>query len=91
MIDAACLKRAQRDLFRGLARDLGVPFQIVSMEASLEVLTERISLRRAQASDASEADLSVLHHQLETQEQIGPDEKDVISATDSLEAGMHWP
>lgn len=91
VIDAACLKRAQRDLFRGLARDLGVPFQIVSMEASLEVLTERISLRRAQASDASEADLSVLHHQLETQEQIGPDEKDVISATDSLEAGMHWP
>lgn len=79
VVDAACLQRVQRDLFRNLGRELGVPFQIVSIEAPLEVLRRRIRLRQKQARDASEADLAVLDHQLKTQQEIGSDEADVLT------------
>ncbi|MBX3171194.1 MAG: AAA family ATPase [Candidatus Eremiobacteraeota bacterium] len=75
VVDATCLKRAQRDLFRNLAAELEVPFEIVSMEAELEVLQKRIQFRQKQAKDPSEADLSVLEHQTQTQELIGADER----------------
>lgn len=77
VVDATCLKRAQRELFRKLARELKIPFQIASLSAPLEVLEERIRRRQRQAVDASEADLAVLAHQVQTQEQIGADETDV--------------
>lgn len=77
-VDAACLKRAQRDLFRDLANALVVEFQIVSLEAPMEVLERRICDRQKDGSDASEADLSVLANQLSSQEPISADEAQVL-------------
>jgi len=64
IVDAACLQRGQRDLFRDLARQLRVPFIVVSVQADPAVLRERVARRHAQASDPSEATLAVLEHQL---------------------------
>jgi aminoglycoside phosphotransferase family enzyme/predicted kinase len=77
LVDAACLKRAQRDQFRQLAGELKVPFQILSFDASEPVLRQRIQRRQVSGSDPSEADLSVLEHQLKSHEPIQIDESDV--------------
>jgi len=77
VVDATCLKRTQRDSFRQLAQELGVPFQLVALDAPVAVLQERIARRQTQTSDASEADLAVLAHQIHTQDPLAADETDV--------------
>jgi predicted kinase len=74
IVDAAFLKRAERDAFRALAGDAGVPFLIASCEAPAETLRERVAKREAAASDASEAGVAVLESQLATSEPLGEDE-----------------
>ncbi|MDH4285040.1 MAG: AAA family ATPase [Gallionellaceae bacterium] len=60
IVDAAFLKQEERELFRELARDLGVPFVIASIEASPASLRARILARHHEKKDASEADIVVL-------------------------------
>jgi len=74
VVDAAFLRRAERDAFRSLARELDAPFLIATCEAPEDVLRERVARREAGQSDASEAGLTVLGSQLETQEPLGGDE-----------------
>ncbi len=62
--DAAFLKRAWRGRFIELARTLGARPVIVDCSASPEVLRQRIHKRMAQGTDASDADLAVLEHQM---------------------------
>lgn len=57
VLDAAYLKRSERDGAAALARELGVPFFIVACEAPPDVLRERL---RSRTGDASEADEAVL-------------------------------
>ena len=64
IVDATFLRRAQRDAFRRLAAQLGVPFTLLEFRAHPETLRRRVARRRAQGDDASEADLTVLHGQL---------------------------
>jgi predicted kinase len=63
IVDATFLQRAQRDTFRCLAARLGVPCTILAFQARAETLQRRVAHRSAQADDASEADLAVLHGQ----------------------------
>jgi aminoglycoside phosphotransferase family enzyme/predicted kinase len=63
IVDAACLKRAERDELRALARRCGVPARIVWVTARDEVLAARIATRSATAADPSEATLKVLRDQ----------------------------
>jgi len=74
-VDATFLKRAQRDAFRRLAAQLGVPFTILDFRAHTETLQRRVARRSAQADDASEADLSVLHGQLAALESLTAEEQ----------------
>ncbi len=86
-VDAACLARWQRDLFRDLAQRRAVPFRILDIQADPATLRERVSQRAAQGRDASEADLRVLEHQLATAQPLDADELDAatrISATTEL-------
>jgi uncharacterized protein len=78
VVDAAFLKRAQRDLFRTLAAELRVAFVIVAFPASEATLRERVGRRAAAGSDASDADLAVLGYQLHTQEPLAPDEEPYV-------------
>lgn len=74
IVDAAFLVRQQRELFRRLAREMEVPFVILSCTAPQAVLRDRIVRREREAKDASEAGLAVLEQQLATQEALGTDE-----------------
>ena len=78
--DAACLQRWQRDLFRDLAQRRGAIFRILDVQAEPAVLRERIGSRVAQGADASDADLRVLQHQLETAQPLTADEMDGVVA-----------
>ncbi|OGS82055.1 MAG: aminoglycoside phosphotransferase [Gallionellales bacterium GWA2_59_43] len=82
VVDAACLERWQRDLFRDLARRRGVEFWILDVQAEPATLRERIASRMAQGVDASEADLRVLQRQLETAQALAPDELESIVVID---------
>jgi len=74
IVDAAFLRRAEREQFRALARELRAPFLIASCRASETALRSRLARREAAVSDASEAGIAVLENQLKTQEPLGADE-----------------
>jgi hypothetical protein len=68
-------KRSERDSFRALAGGLRVPFLILAFNAPLAMLRERVAQRLERGSDASEADVTVLEHQLNFQEALDEHEK----------------
>jgi hypothetical protein len=74
IVDGAFLKRVQRDTLRNVAEQLQVPFVILDVQTPEAVLRGRIIQREQEGTDASEASLDVLNHQLSTQEPLGPDE-----------------
>jgi predicted kinase len=76
IVDATFTARWQRDLLRELAQSHGVVFHILDFQVPVARLRERILQRSRTGSDASEADLDVLHHQIDTEETLGVDEQD---------------
>jgi aminoglycoside phosphotransferase family enzyme/predicted kinase len=64
LVDAAFLRRHEREAFALLANAANCPFHILATEAPLAVLRERITARQAGGTDASEATLIVLEQQL---------------------------
>ncbi len=74
VVDAAFLRRAERDTFRALAQACGAEFAILAPQADLAVLRQRIEARRSAGTDASEATLDVLQRQLQWIEPPGDDE-----------------
>jgi predicted kinase len=65
IVDAAFLKYEQRVDFQQKADELGVPYVIVEVTAPDDVLRQRITSREKGVSDA---DLSILEHQLSSRE-----------------------
>ncbi|MDP2827935.1 MAG: AAA family ATPase [Sulfuricellaceae bacterium] len=74
IVDAAFLKRAERDTFHALANELGVPFRILELKADEAELRVRVRAREQSGADASEATLDVLEKQLLFSEAIAEDE-----------------
>ena len=74
-VDATFLKANYRGRFVFLARELGVPFSILALDAPAEVLEARIARRQAEASDASEATVDVLRGQLDELEPLAGEER----------------
>jgi len=74
IVDGTFLKKSERDEFRALAGAVGVPFSILSFEAPDQVLKERVSMRRAAGSDASEADWEIVEKQKRWMEPLRPEE-----------------
>ena len=83
IIDATFLKRWQRDLFSDLATELGLSFVIIDFVASDSTLRGRIAQRAADGSDASDADLAVLDHQLRSREPLAPQEQTFVVTYDA--------
>jgi hypothetical protein len=75
VVDAAFLKRWQRNLLRAASDEVGARFVIAHCSAPQSVLRERVTRRFEHAYDASEATLDVLASQLATEEPLGPDEQ----------------
>jgi len=75
IVDAAFLKRAERDAFYTLARRLGVPCTLIAPNAAPEELERRVAGR---SGDTSEATVAVLRQQLQWFEAPGKDEIDDV-------------
>ncbi len=78
IVDAACLLYAERESFRALARELGVPFVIAHLQTELEILEQRLKQRSKTGNDVSEADISVMQKLSAIQEPLQADEPVVI-------------
>ena len=82
VVDAAFLRRAEREAFRSLAERLDARFVILDFHAPLEVLRGRVAERGARGDDASEAGVSVLERQIATREPLTPAETAVAVTVD---------
>ena len=83
IVDATFTSRWQRDLLREVARIRKVEFRILDFPVPVATLRERIVQRSREGKDASEADLAVLQHQLDTEEPLGADERADIASIDT--------
>lgn len=90
IVDATFLSRWQRDLLREVACRHECKFHILDFPLPVETLRERILQRTHAGSDASEATLAVLQHQLETQEPLHEDELSAL-ATVAPNHGIRYP
>ena len=82
IVDATFLEHDQRRRFLELARELRVPFVILSLHAPSAVLETRIETRQAQATDASEATVEVLRQQRESKEELSSEEREAAFTLD---------
>ena len=71
IIDAAFLKREQRQFFESLAKHLGVSYIILETTAPTELLRQRVAEKR---HDVSDADIAVLEHQISNRQPLYEDE-----------------
>jgi hypothetical protein len=78
LVDAAFLKRAERDAFRALAAEMRANCFILAPQATPEQLRQRIEARLAKGSDASEATLGVLEKQRDWIEVLDADERNLL-------------
>lgn len=73
-VDAAFLKKSQRDLFFSYARENNVAIIICHCESDITLQRQRLDKRMLQGDDASEADNNILDHQLDSHEPLTIDE-----------------
>ncbi|MCC6194918.1 MAG: AAA family ATPase [Burkholderiales bacterium] len=81
--DGTFLRQWQREMFRDAARELGVPFLILSFKARADSMRARIAARLTAAGDASDADLDVLDQQLVAYDPLTADELECAIAVDT--------
>lgn len=74
IVDAAFLRRDQREALRALAAEARVRFAMLDCQAPMAVLRQRVQERRARGGDASEADESVLDLLAARQEPLADNE-----------------
>ncbi len=85
LIDAAFLKAEQRAVFTALAEKKQVDFVILDFHAPVQELKRRIMARQQSGSDASEATLDVLEHQLKTAQPLSTEESNRMISVDTCE------
>jgi hypothetical protein len=76
IVDAAFLKHNERERFRLLAGQLGVPFVLLNFSADEETLRKRIHERQTSGRDPSEAGIDVLESQFRSLEPLVSNERE---------------
>jgi hypothetical protein len=74
IVDATFLARWQRDALREAAHARNITLRILDFPVPLDILRQRILQRSKAGNDASEADLAVLQHQINTEDPLARDE-----------------
>lgn len=91
VIDATCLHRWQRDIFREAAARLGVRYVIVDVQADPAILRQRLRERQIAANhDPSDADLAVLEMQFAAHEPLSAEERLTTLVVDTGSTNW-WP
>jgi len=75
IVDAAFLKRGQREQLHDVAQEVCVPFVILDIQTPEHILRQRLRQRPQQQLEASEAGLAVLERQLSRQEPLTDSER----------------
>jgi predicted kinase len=86
LVDAAFLKREQRQLFADYAAQNDIPFLICHSEADIEVQRQRLRERAAADTDASDANVVVLERQLSNHEPLTEEERKATVTVDTTRA-----
>jgi aminoglycoside phosphotransferase family enzyme/predicted kinase len=79
VVDAAFLRRAERDAVRALGRERQVECTVVECTAPAEVLADRIGQRQVHQNDPSDADTGVLALQMRVREPLVRNEGDALT------------
>jgi uncharacterized protein len=79
IIDATFLKHSDRVRFHELAQCEGVPFVILDCHADADILRQRVTDRKSQNNDASDADIAVLSQQLAACEPLTDSERNHVA------------
>jgi uncharacterized protein len=88
VVDAANLRRHEREAFVRIAADFGVNVQLVLCQAPLEVLRERVAARSAAGTDASEATVTLLERQPSYWEALSEAERIITHEVDTSRPGQ---
>jgi aminoglycoside phosphotransferase family enzyme/predicted kinase len=83
VVDAANLKSWQRQLFIELAAGMKISCFILDYQASLDTLRQRVRQRAQEGTDASDATLQILEHQLQSQQPLDPNEQAITVTIDT--------
>lgn len=75
IVDATFLHRQQRHYFQAYAESNNITFIIVSCVVDVNTLRQRVAARQQSATEASEADTTVLEHQIHGQQPLTEDEQ----------------
>lgn len=75
LVDATFLKYPDRKRFCDLAKTLNIPFRILDFQNHVSVLEQRIRDRKVLGTDASDADVEVLHRQLQNHDPLTESEQ----------------
>jgi hypothetical protein len=81
IVDATFIARWQRDQLREVARTRNIEFHILDFPVPVGTLKERILVRARADNDASEANLAVLQHQLDTEDAL--DENELVEVVNN--------
>lgn len=88
IVDAAFLQREQRLPFAALARELGVPFFVLDVQAQESTMKARIARRVGLGKDPSDADVAVLMRQIAGHEPLSEAEtQGVVVVNNDAEIG----
>jgi hypothetical protein len=83
IVDAAFLRRDERDTMRALARSRGARCVVVECTAPAPVLAQRLAARERANTDASDATAAVLALQQRVREPLAADEHALVVDTDA--------
>ncbi len=93
IVDATFLKSSQRKIFQELAGELDIKFVILDYQAPADELRSRINNRLQKGTDASEANVEVLEHQLLNREPLDDSEKQfsiIVDTTKDFQDDYCW-
>ena len=85
IVDAAFLKCEQRERLRAVAQQEHVPFVILDIQATENILRQRLHQRTGQKNEVSEAGVTVLEHQLTTAEPLTNEEQRLALSVNGME------
>jgi aminoglycoside phosphotransferase family enzyme/predicted kinase len=91
VVDAACLRRTERDLLMSIGLDNDAQVQLIHCTAPQRVLRERIATRVAAGNDASEATVELVDRQSNYWESLTPSEAAHVISVDTTAADIVLP
>jgi len=83
IVDATHIRARTRHAYYALSQRLQVPIRIVSCQCEQKLVEARLKRRVAEGSDASDADISVMHQQLNHLQPLTDDELDYTIVVDT--------